>query len=45
MNKQQLKKRLADAFGTTKENADKMLDTFISVIEESLLSGQDVSIP
>ena len=45
MNKRQLKEKLAIAFGTTKENADNMLKTFVGVIEESLISGQDVSIP
>lgn len=44
MNKRQLIQELSIAFGTTYSNAKSMLETFTSVIENGLLSGQEVNI-
>lgn len=44
MNRRQLVEKISDKFDTTKMNASSMLDTFIAVIEESLLEWQEVNI-
>lgn len=44
MNKKQLVNEVSNAFGTTYKDADKILTTFISIIERSLLSWQEINI-
>ncbi|MCC6048350.1 MAG: HU family DNA-binding protein [Thermodesulfobacterium sp.] len=42
MNKAELVKRMAEIAGTTKVNAEKLLDAFMQAVEEALANGDKV---
>jgi len=42
MNKAELVKRMAEIAGTTKVNAEKLLDAFMQAVEEALAKGDKV---
>jgi DNA-binding protein HU-beta len=42
MNKAELVKRMAEISGTTKVNAEKLLDAFMQAVEEALAKGDKV---
>ncbi|MFN3407270.1 MAG: HU family DNA-binding protein, partial [Caldimicrobium sp.] len=42
MNKGDLVKRMAEIAGTTKANAEKLLDAFMQAVEEAISKGDKV---